>query len=269
MTRLVRLESFADLAAAAAHPIVDLAGPSSFNHPAYAVYPSSQDCAPAAAVAFTRASDHGIPGVMALGSAAGIRHLFEQAVVQAWVESSGAGHVSAPRPAFDTVPVWRPVAGGCDWDWMWITDEPPHLPGEREVAILDPSEGEHLTELLHRANPRTHGQPFARPGQLWVGVRDTGRLIACGVSERPVGDTPILAGISVAPERRGEGWGAAVTAFLTRRAIASAGACTLGLFADNDHARELYRRLGYTLGAQFRSRWFPPREVVAGPGSEA
>ena len=34
------------------------------------------------------------------------------------------------------------------------------------------------------------------------------------------------------------------------------GACALGMFADNDVARRLYHRLGYTTGMEWTSRWF-------------
>ena len=57
-------------------------------------------------------------------------------------------------------------------------------------------------------------------------------------------------------DRRGEGWGAAVTAHLTRLAVAETGACALGMFADNDVARRLYHRLGFTTGMEWTSRWF-------------
>jgi predicted GNAT family acetyltransferase len=47
-----------------------------------------------------------------------------------------------------------------------------------------------------------------------------------------------------------------VTAHLTRLAVLEAGACTLGMFADNDIARRLYHRLGFTTGMEWTSRWF-------------
>ena len=73
------------------------------------------------------------------------------------------------------------------------------------------------------------------------------------------GGTPTLAGIAVALHRRGEGWGAAVTAHLTRVAVEATGACALGMFADNDVARRLYHRLGFTTGMEWTSRWFGDR----------
>ena len=73
---------------------------------------------------------------------------------------------------------------------------------------------------------------------------------------------PVLAGIAVDPARRGEGYGAAITAYLTRKAVATFGACTLGMFADNVTARRLYHRLGYRTGAQWSSRWCAHDPVV-------
>ena len=59
-----------------------------------------------------------------------------------------------------------------------------------------------------------------------------------------------------APADGAQGWGAAVTAHLTRLAVAEVGACALGMFADNDVARRLYHRLGFTTGMEWTSRWF-------------
>ena len=87
---------------------------------------------------------------------------------------------------------------------------------------LDPTARDEAEAFLTAHSPRTHGQPFARPGQRWVAVRDprTGELVAVGGSEPSAAGTPTLAGIAVATDRRGEGWGAVVTAHLTRLAVA-------------------------------------------------
>ena len=77
-----------------------------------------------------------------------------------------------------------------------------------------------------------------------------------GCSEPCAAGTPTLAGIAVAPTGAAQGWGAAVTAHLTRLAVDEVGACALGMFADNDVARRLYHRLGYTTGMEWTIRWF-------------
>jgi predicted GNAT family acetyltransferase len=55
----------------------------------------------------------------------------------------------------------------------------------------------------------------------------------------------VLAGITVHERARGTGLGLAVTARLTREAVAEAGVCTLGMYSRNDVARRLYTGLGY------------------------
>lgn len=53
---------------------------------------------------------------------------------------------------------------------------------------------------------------------------------------------------------RGRGLGRAVTAGLTRWAIARHGVCTLGMYSDNPPARALYLGLGYRTAYAWHSR---------------
>ena len=86
---------------------------------------------------------------------------------------------------------------------------------------------------------------------------DVERLLAVGGSEPCAAGTPTLAGIAVAEDQRGRGWGAAVDGPPRPRiAVAETGACALGMFADNDTARRVYQRLGFTTGMEWTSRWF-------------
>lgn len=99
--------------------------------------------------------------------------------------------------------------------------------------------------------------PSGGPGQQWVGARDgTGRVVACGVLEPNRAGYPILSGITVHPGHRGRGLGLAVTAYLTRAAVATAGVCTLSLYSDNDVARRVYGGLGYGEVHAWSSRHF-------------
>ncbi len=242
------------------HPVVRLDVGRGFRAPGWGV-----DTGRARAVAFPRRSDHGVPGAATLGDATGLDMLWSDARVRAWFRAGGFRHLSAPREHQPVVARHLELGDrGGDWDWMWTTWQPPTVPGEGLVAALDERQREELTDFLARHSPRTHGQPFARPGQLWVGVRDrSGALLACGASEPSEAGTPTLAGIAVHAEHRRLGLGAAVTAALARRAVATAGACALGMFADNDAARRVYARLGFRTGAHWRSRWLaeaaPPR----------
>lgn len=247
-----RLERFEDLlAAAGGHPAVALDVGRGLPPPAW-----SARVGRACAVAFARRSDHGVPGAAVLGAPDAVAALVTDPRVQHWFASGGFRHLGRPVALDDLVerhlPV-GPVAG--DWEWMWTRTPPPPTPGEDRVRPIDPADRPELEALLAAASPRTHGQPFARPGQRWVGVRDAGRLVACGVSEPSTAGTPTLAGIAVVAEARRTGLGAAVTAALTRDAVARTGACALGMFSDNAGARRLYHRLGFRTAVAWRSRW--------------
>nr|WP_240977320.1 GNAT family N-acetyltransferase [Knoellia sp. DB2414S] len=88
----------------------------------------------------------------------------------------------------------------------------------------------------------------------WAALRDgDGRLLACGVTEPGNTAVPLIGGIVVDTTLRGRGLGAAMTAYLTRDGIDRTGASTLGVFADNDHARTLYERLGYATSLRART----------------
>jgi ribosomal protein S18 acetylase RimI-like enzyme len=236
------------------HPVAVLDVGAGFVAPAYAV-----DTGAGAAVAFHRRSDHGVPGSAALGTASGLAALLDDPTVRSWLTGGGNRHLSVPRGLVDVVAGRLDVGTrGGEWDWMWTRHAPPEVAGEERVVVLDPSDRAEAEEFLTAHSPRTHGQPFAREGQRWVAVREpaTGALLALGGSEPSQGGTPTLAGIAVAQDRRGQGWGAAVTAHLTRLAVAETGACALGMFADNDTARRVYHRLGFTTGMEWTSRWF-------------
>ena len=255
MSAVRLLHSAAELVdATAGHPVTLLDVGVGFVAPAYAVgWPGN------GAVLFSRRSDHGVPGSAAIGTASGLATLLEDSAVLGWLTGGGKRHLSVPRGLMPVVAQRLDLGSrGGEWDWMWTRTAPPVLPGEDRVEVLDPTSRDEAEAFLAEHSPRTHGQPFARPGQRWIAVRDTatGALVATGSSEPSAAGIPTLAGIATAAEHRGAGWGAAVTAHLTRLAVAEAGACTLGMFADNDVARRLYHRLGYTTGMEWTSRWF-------------
>lgn len=236
------------------HPVVRYDIGAGFAAPAYAWGTFDDD----GAAAFLRRSDRGVPGLAALGSGAGIRALLASGPVRELIRERQLSHVSVPREVWPEVAQVVPWRGGGDWDWMWTTTAAMPLPHQDRIEVVDETSAGELTAFLAHANPRTHGQPFARPGQLWVVLREsdgTGDLVACGSWEPAVSGVPVLAGIAVDPCRRGAGYGAAITAYLTSAAVERFGACTLGMFADNVTARRLYHRLGYQDGARWATRW--------------
>lgn len=261
MSTVRRIDSYEDLLTVTRHHAVAVLDVGSgFTPPGWAL-----ESPEGRAVLFPRRSDHGVPGAAVLGDGPGIDALFADGRVRDWFLGSGSQHLSAPREHQHVVHRHLDLGErGGDWDWMWTRTAPPPVPGEDRVLPLAPADREEATAFLTAVSPRTHGQPFARPGQRWVGVRDAhGVLVACGGSEPSGAGVPTLAGIAVAGHLRRTGLGAAVSAHLTRRAVDEAGACALGMFADNGAARRVYERLGFVIGMEWRSRW-----LAAPPGPD-
>ncbi|MBQ1073899.1 GNAT family N-acetyltransferase [Micromonospora sp. C31] len=84
-----------------------------------------------------------------------------------------------------------------------------------------------------------------RQSPRWIGRTATS-------SDGGRGDVGFLAGLTVAPDRRGRGLGAALTAAMTRALLSRHDTVALGVYSVNVAAIRLYRRLGFT-GALARS----------------
>jgi predicted GNAT family acetyltransferase len=94
-------------------------------------------------------------------------------------------------------------------------------------------------------------------------VLAAGELLACAahVEHRP--GIPHLASVVTHRDHRGRGLASDVCARLTRDALAAgAPVVTLGMYTDNDVARGVYTRLGFTVEHSFHSGYLPG----AGPG---
>jgi ribosomal protein S18 acetylase RimI-like enzyme len=115
---------------------------------------------------------------------------------------------------------------------------------------------EAVEALLAAAGPRSDVLPGTAGVRGWLGARVDGELVACGALTRRVAGAGHLASIATLPSSRGRGVGGAVTAALTRWSLRGVGdeVCTLGMYADNEAARRMYRRLGYRLRHEFSSR---------------
>ena len=161
--------------------------------------------------------------------------------VRAWVTGGGNRHLSVPRGLMPVVARAAPPGQprrrvGLDVDPRRATGAPAV---EERVAALDPADRDEMVELPRGAQP-AHPRPAVRAARAALGRGARRRRVARGrwaAASRAQSGIPTLAGIAVDLRRRGEGWGAAVTAHLTRLAVARSGACALGMFADNDVAR--------------------------------
>jgi GNAT superfamily N-acetyltransferase len=165
--------------------------------------------------------------------------------------------VTVARDSFEAVEAHLPSGERSDWEWMCTSTPPEPVALEEELTALSTADLPAITALLELANPGTDARPFQHPGQTWVGVRDGDRLVACGVEEPGVSGWPVLSGITVHPDARGQGLGLAVTARLTRQAVRRTGVCTLGMYSHNAVARRVYLGLGYGDVHEWSSRRLP------------
>lgn len=198
------------------------------------------------------------------GDAAGVVTLVEE-----WVRRRGAAGL--PRPVG-----WMSVPRGADvpadlltelglarfssWDWMATDREPPAAAAEPHVVVLEPArDADAIRGCLADSNPGTTADPTGPLEAAWFGVRDGARLVGvAGASLRggrsDEGFSWHLHGLGVRPGARARGLGAALTAAVTRAGLADGAQwVSLGMYADNDAARRIYRRLGYLTEGRFAS----------------
>ncbi|WP_426566833.1 GNAT family N-acetyltransferase [Angustibacter sp. McL0619] len=140
---------------------------------------------------------------------------------------------------------------GDDWEWM-MTRTPP--PAGRPAVVVPPDQLDDVRELLARASPR-HSTTVQDPVVAWWGIWDGGRLVACAAHTEDVPGVPSLASVATDPAVRGRGLGAAVTTAAARAAFdAGSAVVTLGMYSDNDVARRMYHRLGFSCDHRWSSR---------------
>lgn len=215
------------------------------------------------AVAWTQHWADGRLGTILLGDPHDLASLVAAERTREWAGSVAPVHVTSPVESYEAVRIAFGLRGGNAWDRMWTTTPPPHIPAEAGVTWHDGSD-EEIAEFVRTHNPQPHALPGQHPGQRWAVIHDGERLVACGCTEPGNTEAPLIGGIVVDRAQRGRGLGAAVTAYLTRDALTRTGACTLGVFADNDHARGLYERLGYRIALRARTG-FPLRRPSREP----
>ncbi|MCB1254998.1 MAG: GNAT family N-acetyltransferase [Austwickia sp.] len=167
----------------------------------------------------------------------------------------GASWVSVPLGSEAVLARHARLGGGGDWEWMIATAQPPAYGPEDDLVTLDDAtDAAEITALAARENPRFEGEPGTGRSERWLGVREEGRLVACGTRHRTGAGAAHLSGILVAAAARGRGYGRAITGALTRESVRSEGVCTLGMYADSHPARALYHSLGYRTAHAWASR---------------
>ena len=169
------------------------------------------------------------------------------------------GGITVPRGVEIAHELARQEPG--QWDLMCCEAEPPTQPGEDRVARIEDLAA--VQAFLDRVNPDHSVRADHPEVERWLGVADeeTGAPLAIGAFTRRPHGIGYLASIATAPEARGRGLGAAVSAALTRHAFAAGDAvCTLAHFHPNEPARRLYLRLGYRTTHQLQSTFFARQE---------
>lgn len=157
------------------------------------------------------------------------------------------GSVTLPRDADRHLPASYSLRPRNDWEWFVTWDPPPQQAHEDEVSWLDDPDAAELSAFLEQWSPRHDARPGAPGVRRWCAVRAAdGSLVAVAAETEPVPSVPHLASIATAGTARGHGYGAAVTAWITRAILAEGTAwVTLGMYSDNDVGRRMYHRLGY------------------------
>lgn len=163
--------------------------------------------------------------------------------------------LSVSRGTLPLLPAWLHVEGATDWDFRSTTVPPARQPGEERAGWLDDAADGEVKELLTVANPDTSTWPGEAKVRRWAGIRGArDRLDACLADTSGANGVGHFAAISTRPDARGQGLGAAVTAWATRRLFEEGGdIVTLGMYADNAVARRIYARLGFTDDHRFTS----------------
>ena len=167
--------------------------------------------------------------------------------------------ISVAEAAYEAVPdAWRFDVRG-HWHWMLTRTPPAPCPGEDAVVALEgPDDMAAVDELLDLANPGSFARPGARGVECWLGVPGEHGLQAVGALHRDPDGTGHLRAVTTRPGHGGRGLGTAVSAALTRRALAGrSGTATLGVYVDNVPALRVYGRLGYRTEVTFRSGALP------------
>jgi ribosomal protein S18 acetylase RimI-like enzyme len=119
---------------------------------------------------------------------------------------------------------------------------------DRPVA-LDAGHRDALGDLVVRTEP---GPWRTRTFELgsFVGIVRNGTLVAAAGQRMCLADAVEISAVCTDPEWRGRGYGAAVTTEMARRIAATGRTPFLHVRADNDGARRVYERIGFTVRAE-------------------
>jgi GNAT superfamily N-acetyltransferase len=143
-----------------------------------------------------------------------------------------------------------------DWSLLWTyrADPPPPDPTEELTEGDHPAIDAILDDVLDYTGNRSKNPKIRK----WYGIRRQGELVAVA-ADRSRDGTGYVAGVAVAREHQGQGYGSILTRVLTARLVAEFGVCSLGVMAHNTGALALWERIGYDHRADLTSLRLPGR----------
>lgn len=200
------------------------------------------------AVLWTRAW-HGHPSVTGVGTPVRVA-----AVLAAVADSlPDPIRVSLPRGWADHLAPGLSFEPRSQWDWLWTRTAPPTVPRESLVHWLGERDHDEVRALLEEVSPDASTWPGDGRSRRWAGIRaEDGRLAACLADTSRAATVGHISSVATAPEFRRNGYGAALTAWVTRVFLAEGRSpATLGMYSWNDTARRIYHRLGYATAHSF------------------
>jgi GNAT superfamily N-acetyltransferase len=191
----------------------------------------------------------GRPSLTGVGSATGVA-----AVLTAVAHALPAElRVSLPHGWADHLGPALSFEPRSDWDWLWTATPPPVVSYEEAVHWLGDTDHDDVRALLEEVSPDASAWPGDDRSRRWAGIRaGDGRLAACLADTSRTATIGHISSVATAPAFRRNGYGAALTAWVTRAFLAEGRSpATLGMYAWNDTARRMYQRLGYALAHSF------------------
>ncbi|MCK6209233.1 GNAT family N-acetyltransferase [Georgenia sp. EYE_87] len=207
----------------------------------------------AAALLLPRGSGRTLVGV---GEPAQLADLLARGPLAGARPPAGVAHVMLTRGTWQLLPDGARAAleQGRPWDWLAADVPPGPVPGEEHVGELSgPDRLDRVYACLEVGYPERGRRPHDDDLTWWGFVGDDGVLAGVAGADVPSANARArgagvhLEAVTVLPARRRRGVAAAMTAASTRRGLGLAPLVHLGIWSDNDDARRLYTRLGFSV----------------------
>ena len=131
--------------------------------------------------------------------------------------------------------------GGEEWEYRWTRQA---APVTADIGWI--TDDQAIGALLDEHAPKSSARPGDAHVRRWAGGYDDGRLVAVAADTTGIAGVGHISSVATATERRGQGWGANITSWVTGQLLAEGfDVVTLGMYGGNDVAIRLYERIGF------------------------